>query len=87
MTTGSFNRPATYAKWARKRYYQQLAEASGIALNPTDPKSSYDPDEPGEFIGQIGVGTCDSDSGSCLRSSCFLRRGSTPRLFGRSQIC
>ena len=34
--------------WYRPDYYQQLAQAGGVAHNPQGPESSYDPTEPGE---------------------------------------
>jgi formylglycine-generating enzyme required for sulfatase activity len=33
--------------WYRPDYYAQLAQAGGVARNPTGPDSSHDPDEPG----------------------------------------
>ncbi|MEQ1486232.1 formylglycine-generating enzyme family protein [Methyloglobulus sp.] len=34
--------------WYRPDYYGQLAQAGGIAKNPTGPESAWDPDEPGQ---------------------------------------
>jgi formylglycine-generating enzyme required for sulfatase activity len=34
--------------WYRPDYYQQLAEAGGVARNPEGPDTPYDPAEPGE---------------------------------------
>jgi formylglycine-generating enzyme required for sulfatase activity len=34
--------------WYRPDYYQQLADAGGVARNPKGPDNPYDPDEPNE---------------------------------------